>query len=153
VKYSGVGLHQARVVAANPHMMVNWAKYLLAISLIYVVAVTVPKVAVLILYLDLFSVHASTRVICYAVGFVMIGNMIGNLSSGFAICRPLDTLWNGGDIARHCFNINGWFRYSRVVNIFSDVVMLVLPIRHVIKLQLKLRLKVALLITFLSGGL
>jgi hypothetical protein len=52
----------------------------------------------------------------------------------------------------HCVNINAWFRYSRIVNIVSDVIMLILPIPHVIRLQSTMRLKVGLLITFLLGS-
>ncbi|KAJ5690741.1 hypothetical protein N7462_005133 [Penicillium macrosclerotiorum] len=152
VKYGGVGLHQARVVAIDPHMMVNWAKFLLAIVFIYSLSVIWPKFAILSLYISLFSIHRVSRIICYATGILIATNAAANVAAGFAICRPLDALWTG-DIAEHCFNINAFFRYSRIVNIISDVAMLILPIPHIVRLQSRTRLKIGLVITFLSGSL
>ncbi|KAF7117557.1 hypothetical protein CNMCM5793_006609 [Aspergillus hiratsukae] len=149
--YGGVGLHQARVMAIDPVMLQTWAKFLLAIAFIYIVAVILPKLAVLSLYISIFNRHRVSRITCYVTGFLMIGNCIGCAAAGFAVCRPLRRLWDPS-VDGHCVNINAWFRYSRIVNIVSDVVMLILPIPHVIRLQSTMRLKVGLLITFLLGS-
>ncbi|KAJ5100282.1 integral membrane protein [Penicillium angulare] len=152
VKYGGVGLHQERVVAEDPHKMVNWAKYLIAISFIYIFATIWSKLAILSLYVSLFSISKSSRWICYGTALLIILNAIANAAAGFGMCRPLHALWDG-DVATQCFNLNSWFRYARVVNIVSDVVLLVLPLPHVFRLQTTMRLKVGLLVTFLSGSL
>lgn len=82
----------------------------------------------------------------------MIGNSIGCVSALFAMCRPINALWNGG-IAEHCFNINAFFRYSRIVNITIDVVLLVLPLFHVYRLQMKTRMKLGVLAVFALGSM
>ncbi|EAW07822.1 uncharacterized protein ACLA_025390 [Aspergillus clavatus NRRL 1] len=151
VHYGGVGLHQVRVMAIDPVMLTNWAKFLLAIAFIYIFAVILPKLAVLSLYISIFSRHRLSRLTCYITGALMIGNCIGCAAAGFAVCTPLRKLWEPS-VQGHCLNINAWFRYSRIVNIASDVVMLVLPIPHVVRLQSTIRLKVGLLITFLLGS-
>ncbi|KAF4156289.1 hypothetical protein CNMCM6936_007407 [Aspergillus lentulus] len=149
--YGGVGLHQARVIAIDPVMMQTWAKFLLAIAFVYIIGVILPKLAVLSLYISIFNRHRASRITCYVTGFLMIGNCIGCAAAGFAVCTPLRKLWNPS-VDGHCVNINAWFRYSRIVNIVSDVIMLILPIPHVIRLQSTMRLKVGLLITFLLGS-
>ncbi|KAH2970783.1 hypothetical protein KXW00_000009 [Aspergillus fumigatus] len=131
MRYGGVGLHQARVIAIDPVMIQTWAKFLLAIAFIYIFSVILPKLAVLSLYISIFNRHRASRITCYVTGFLM--------------------LWDP-QVDGHCVNINAWFRYSRIVNIVSDVIMLVLPIPHVIRLQSTMRLKIGLLITFLLGS-
>lgn len=151
MRYGGVGLHQARVIAIDPVMIQTWAKFLLAIAFIYIFSVILPKLAVLSLYISIFNRHRASRITCYVTGFLMIGNCIGCAAAGFAVCTPLRKLWDP-QVDGHCVNINAWFRYSRIVNIVSDVIMLVLPIPHVIRLQSTMRLKIGLLITFLLGS-
>lgn len=151
MRYGGVGLHQARVITIDPVMIQTWAKFLLAIAFIYIFSVILPKLAVLSLYISIFNRHRASRITCYVTGFLMIGNCIGCAAAGFAVCTPLRKLWDP-QVDGHCVNINAWFRYSRIVNIVSDVIMLVLPIPHVIRLQSTMRLKIGLLITFLLGS-
>ncbi|KAL3459190.1 hypothetical protein BJX64DRAFT_291443 [Aspergillus heterothallicus] len=148
MKHGGVGLHQASVTYTA---LSNWAKFLLASSLVYIYAVGFPKLAIVVLYISSFSSHRPSKIICYVTGLALCLSIAANTAAGFAICRPLHALWDGG-IADHCFNINAWFRYGRVVNIVSDVVMLVLPIPHVVKLNLRPGVKVAVLFTFLLGS-
>ncbi|KAL4934340.1 uncharacterized protein BDV17DRAFT_286057 [Aspergillus undulatus] len=148
MKYGGVGLHQASITRT---MFANWAKFLLASSLVYIYAVGFPKLAIVALYISSFSSHRPSRIICWVTLIALITSMAANTGAGFAICRPLHALWDGG-ILEHCFNINVWYRYGRVVNIVSDVVMLALPVPHVIRLHLDMRIKVAVLVTFLLGS-
>ncbi|KAL2827120.1 hypothetical protein BJY01DRAFT_255788 [Aspergillus pseudoustus] len=148
IRHGGVGLHQASV---STTALSNWAKFLLASSLVYIYAVGFPKLAIVVLYITSFSSHRASKIICYITGITLCVSIAANTAAGFAICRPLHALWDGG-IAEHCFNINAWFRYGRVVNIVSDVVMLVLPVPHVVKLNLRPGVKLAVLATFLLGS-
>ncbi|GFF39395.1 hypothetical protein IFM46972_05872 [Aspergillus udagawae] len=138
-------------MAIDPVMMQTWAKFLLAIAFLYIFVVILPKLAVLSLYISIFNRHRASRITCYVTGVLMIGNCIGCAAVGFAVCTPLRRLWDP-TVEGHCVNINAWFRYSRIVNIVSDVIMLILPIPHVVRLQSTVRLKVGLLITFLLGS-
>lgn len=149
VKYSGLGLHQARGDAIS---LEQWAKFLYGLSFIYVICVLFPRLAILSLYFALFSIHRWSSIICYATGIIMIGNCLACISALFAICRPMNALWNGG-IAEHCFSINDLFRYGRIVNIITDVVLLVLPLIHVYRLQMKTRMKLGVLATFILGSM
>ncbi|RAL07151.1 uncharacterized protein BO97DRAFT_326969, partial [Aspergillus homomorphus CBS 101889] len=149
VKTSGLGLHQALV---NPEMMQSWAKYVLAVAFLYVFSVVFPKIAVLSLYLSIFTRQRISRIICYVIGGLIVGNCLGCAGAAFALCIPLESFWNP-QIHGRCFDMNSWFRYARVINILSDIVLLVLPLPHVYHLQSPTRLKIGVLVTFLTGSL
>ncbi|KAE8373315.1 hypothetical protein BDV26DRAFT_301162 [Aspergillus bertholletiae] len=143
IKYGGVGLHQVRVEQMDITMLTTWAKSLLVVSFVYIWSVVFPKLSILYLYLALFGISKPSRIVCYATGILVVANAIANTAAGFALCR----------IERHCFNINDWFRYARVVNIVSDVILLILPIPHIYRLQSSTRLKAGLFFTFLLGSI
>ncbi|KAL4925822.1 uncharacterized protein BDV17DRAFT_294091 [Aspergillus undulatus] len=152
VRYGGLGLHQSLV---DPEAMEARAKFLLAISFIYLTGAVLPNLAILDVYLRSFFVHKPSCMICYATAILLLANWIANTAVGFAVCRPLSALWSApaGNIAVHrCIDINDWFQYGRVVNIVTDVVMLVLPIPHVLGLPLKTRMKLGVLATFFFGS-
>ncbi|KAE8423711.1 hypothetical protein BDV36DRAFT_279210 [Aspergillus pseudocaelatus] len=60
-------------------------------------------------------------------------------------------LWDT-TVSGRCFNLNLLLRWIRLPHILSDVIMLILPISHIIKLQTTRRIKLGLLITFLLGS-
>jgi hypothetical protein len=149
IEYGGVGLHQASLPSST---LRPWAKFLLPISLVYIYAVTFPKLAIVAFYLSSFSDHRASKIVCYMTAVTLCLNMIANTAAGLAICHPLHALWDGG-IADHCFNISAWLRYGRVVNVVSGVVLLVLPVPHVFRLKSGLGIKVAVVVMFLMGNL
>ena len=151
VKYGGVGLRQARVELIDPDMLVFFAKDILPLAFTWLISVVFPKLAVLTLYLKLFAIQRETRIVCYVTAGMIVANCVGSSIAGFFICQPLNFLWNQS-IPGHCFQINQWYRWVRLVNIISDVVILALPIPHVLQLHTSIRMKVGLLITFLLGS-
>jgi hypothetical protein len=149
IEYGGVSLRQASLPSST---LRTWAKFLLPSSLLYTYAVTFPKLAIVAFYLSSFSDHPASKIICYVTAVTLCLNIIANTAAGLAICRPLHALWDGR-IADHCFNISAWLRYGRVVNVVSDLVLLVLPVPHVFRLNLALGVKVAVVVLFLMGSL
>ncbi|KAL2855633.1 hypothetical protein BJX68DRAFT_263988 [Aspergillus pseudodeflectus] len=148
IEYGGVGSHQASLPSTT---LRTWAKFLLPSSLVYIYAVTFPKLAIVAFYLSSFFDHRASKIICYVTAVTLCLNIIANTAAGLAICRPLRALWDGG-IADHCFNISAWLRYGRVVNVVSGVVLLVLPVPHVFRLKLALGVNFAVVVMFLMGS-
>ncbi|KAH8690544.1 hypothetical protein BGW36DRAFT_432342 [Talaromyces proteolyticus] len=153
VKFGGVGLHAERVKQINPEMLVTWGKYVLIIPLIYLAAVVPPKLAILDLYLNIF-ISQTARIICYVTAGAVVANWAAATIAGFVSCIPLDHLW---DPARsphgHCFDTNAWFRWSSLVNMITDVIVMVLPVPTVLQLQCSFRMKLGIMFTFAMGSL
>ncbi|PLB48804.1 hypothetical protein P170DRAFT_336703, partial [Aspergillus steynii IBT 23096] len=152
VRFGGVGLHQARIVQNEPGMLQFWAKYLLALVYLYLICVVLPKLAILSMYLSIFGACRVFQIICYVTGAMVIANFLAAAGAGFAICTPLNYLWDK-TIDGHFIDINAWFRWARLVNVLSDGVLLILPILYIVRLQMEVRVKLGLLVTFFIGGL
>jgi hypothetical protein len=152
IRWGGLGLREARVLMIDPEKMEYGAKNLLLMPMIWAVGVIPTKVAVLNLYLAVFTVHHKTRIICYVTGAIFVAGQVGVFIAGCLICIPLDYLWNS-QIHGHCGNINAWYHWGRVTNGVTDVVMLILPISPVVRLRMSWRLKAGVLVTFLLGSL
>lgn len=136
----------------DPDMLIFWAKDFVAITFIYLVAVVFPKLAVLSLYLSIFTSKRVICVICYVTAALIIANCLALIIAASQMCVPLNYFWNK-EITGHCFDINACTRWGRLVNILSDIVILVSPLPQLLKLQVSIRVKVGLLITFLLGSL
>lgn len=149
MKYGGIGLHEARVVQIDPHMMVNWGKFIIIIPLFYFSTVVPPKLAILHLYLSIFT-EKRLRNICYATGVVIVCNWVAVIIAGLLSCRPLSYFWTGQGV---CINIDAWLRWGGFANILTDVVMLILPMPVVWRLHASTRLKLGIFVTFLLGSL
>ncbi|KNG87281.1 hypothetical protein ANOM_004939 [Aspergillus nomiae NRRL 13137] len=151
VRYGGTGLHMARIMETDPSMSVYFSQDILPVGITWILSVALSKLTVLSLYLSLFAIKRVTRYICYATGAIIILNCLGGISACFGVCVPLKALWDTG-VAGHCFNLNMLLRWIRLPHILSDVIMLILPISHIIKLQTTRRIKFGLLISFLFGS-
>ncbi|PWY82062.1 integral membrane protein [Aspergillus heteromorphus CBS 117.55] len=147
----GSGLHEVRVLEMNPETLVTWGHMIIAIPLVYVFAVVFPKLAILHLFLSVFT-DKRARLTCYLTAIVMLLNMVALFITGLLSCIPLSYYWTeapGG----HCININMYFRWAGFPNLLTDIVMLILPIPTVWALQLSTKMKWGVLVTFLLGSL
>jgi hypothetical protein len=151
VYFGGVGLHEARLEMTDPKKLITWAKFLMVISLLYLAGAAPAKLAILTLYLTVFT-QKLFHIISYVIVSIIVMNWIITTSVGFAICQPFDYLWTqtpGG----YCMGINAWFRWSGLPNIITDVFILILPIPIVLKLHASTQLKSGILITLAVGSL
>lgn len=72
-KNGGVGLYVVAGERADPTMVAVWAKFFLAIPLIYLAAVFFPKLALATLYLSIFT-QKPFRYACWIIGVVVVCN-------------------------------------------------------------------------------
>lgn len=119
----------------------------------YLPAIVFPKLSIIALYLRLFS-ERFYRIASWITAGLVVANGIGALVPAFVMCIPLEYFWNrklpGGG---RCIDINAWYRWSSMMNIITDVIMLVLPIPMVLKLQSSSRTKFGLAFTFAIGSM
>ncbi|KAJ6103833.1 NRPS-like enzyme [Penicillium sp. IBT 16267x] len=130
-------------------MIVVWGHYIIIIPLIYFSAVVPAKLTVIHLYLNIFT-SKKLRMICFIVTAIILGNWFGTTVAGFLACRPLSYFWT---MKGTCVNTNAFFRWSGLANVFTDFIMLLLPIPMVWQLQASVRLKMGIAITFLLGSI
>lgn len=112
------------------------------------------KLAFLFFYLRIFPSYTLRKYIqatmaltlCYWTGY-----QLGNLF----YCRPITMIWNGwdGEHKGHCIDINKFMVSACFINIAIDIIIILLPIRELLKLRLSWRKKIGLLAMFLVGGL
>jgi hypothetical protein len=150
VKYGGVGHHLYYVFKQQ---RIQWIKsaYLVIASL-YIVSVSLPKLAIIYIYLQIFMDRLS-RLCCWATVFVLV---VGPATGVFLIafqCTPVGYLWNKTIPGGHCIDQALFFRYGSLPNIITDVVMLILPIPLIWTLRASVKVKIGLLLTFLVGSM
>jgi hypothetical protein len=155
VQYGGIGYHVPRVLMDDPNQLTICLKFLLVYPLIYLPAAALPKLSILALYFRVFGTKLNpiTRTICWVTVILTIGNCVANFFVTFAVCRPLNFLWDKSVPGGTCLDINAWWRWASLMNIVTDVIMLVLPLPHVYKLQAPKKVKIGLGITFTTGSM
>jgi hypothetical protein len=135
----------------DPHTVTTYLKIQTAEEAIYMASVTLPKLAIILLYLKIF-VDKWIRRLTWMVGVAILLNGISGLIVTFTICQPFNFKWNKA-INGHCADIMAAYRYVSVPNIITDVGVLLLPISTLYKLQISNPRKIGIFITFLTGGL
>jgi hypothetical protein len=113
-------------------------------------------VSIVLLYLRIFPKEVSPRFhyICWAVNASMIIWGIGFLISFIFQCRPLGYSWNQWD-GEHdgvCENVQAATYGNAALNIFFDIVVMILPVPKLLALQSRsTRSKVGVISIFLVG--
>lgn len=151
-RFGGAGLHEAFVEQTQPQMLIFFEKAIPPLAISWVLASTFPKLAVLQLYVKVFAIKREARITCYVTGLILIGNCVGTIIAALCVCIPLNALWDPS-ISGQCININQFYRWARLANVLSDVVVLALPIPHILSLHATKKTKLGLMITFLFGGM
>lgn len=151
-RFGGAGLHEAFVEQTQPQMLIFFEKAIPPLAISWVLASTFPKFAVLQLYVKVFAIKREARITCYVTGLILIGNCVGTIIAALCVCIPLNALWDPS-VSGQCININQFYRWARLANVLSDVVVLALPIPHILSLHATKKTKLGLMITFLLGGM
>ena len=136
-----------------PEQIPNWGRNnLYALPIIYTSAATLPKISVLFLYLRLF-VDRISRICCFVlIGVLSLFTIVNIITTGVQ-CNPQAAAWTPALTAAHCADIQAHFVYTGLVNIATDLAMLVLPIPVIRRLQVPMNVKVGIAGTFLVGSL
>ena len=83
---------------------------------------------------------------CIAIGYSLAG------ATGFLyLCAPIQTYWGGSPGS--CLNIDTWFLACSALNVFTDVLILLLPIWILRPLKIGVIQKAAVTCILMAGGL
>lgn len=128
-------------------------KTLFAMEFCYVTTIVLIKHSILLMYLRIFPRDIGVRIMAYGVAGVVVAWGIALYIVFLFQCSPIEKAWTPSITSGHCINYS-WIQIGNAVpNIVTDVFILAIPIRPVLKLHVDRNQKAALCMTFLLGAL
>jgi len=119
---------------------------------VYGSAVALSKCAILLLYTRVFTTRKrGFTVAVYIVGAVVVATGLVNTFTAIFQCVPIAYKWNKSLSGGKCIDEVAFERYMSIPNVVTGAVMLVMPLPLVWELNITLRQKIALTLTFLHG--
>ncbi|KAI0099587.1 hypothetical protein GGR51DRAFT_535096 [Nemania sp. FL0031] len=153
VKTAGVGYHVEYLLETNPKLVTNFLKYLLVISTWYAATESLAKIAICLLYKQLFPQRHIRIVVNITIAVLVVASIAGGSAVLFG-CTPFEAHWGTPEEqAQHCIDTEALYIWGSFPNIITDVVMLIIPLPVVIKLHASPGLRFGLIITFLFGSI
>ena len=151
VEFGGVGRHVA-AFESDPSVTVRYVKLELAFIYTYSFAVTVPKLAVLGLYLRIFP-QQPYRSACYVISGILVASLMAVIIALSVACIPLKALWDAHIQGAHCIGQHAFSTYASLPNIVTDICMLILPLPVIWRMSLSTRDKLGLTLTFCTASM
>ncbi|KAI8633137.1 hypothetical protein F5Y19DRAFT_471396 [Xylariaceae sp. FL1651] len=111
------------------------------------------KLSILYMYYRIFRAKAGLRYQLFVTAGLVIGWWIGTTVAQIVNCIPISKYWTSNILdPRYCFNLNTFFVVAGSIEVFLDFLILTLPIRAVLALQLSWRRKAIISGIFLLGS-
>lgn len=111
----------------------NSAQILLVCQVLYALAIALTKIAIISSYLR-FIQTKSFRIVMNLTLFVTLGLLVCGIFVSIFQCNPVSSAWEF-DARGTCINYVDYLYASSAVNVFTDIVLCVLPIPHLWKLS------------------
>jgi hypothetical protein len=151
VPHAGVGYHLDYVKTNHPVKVITWGKYLVALTVIYAIGINIPKLAILVLYRNLFPMR-TVRIVVWTLAGILVLQSISNIVALLAACQPFEANYNPTIPGAKCMDKELFFTWASIPNVVTDLAMLILPLPIVWGLHNTRRIKIALTFTFLVGS-
>lgn len=135
-----------------PHDPVPGLVWNYAIEILYNPILALVKTSILLLLLRLFGQKPGVKRFIIWVNTANLGMMIAVLFATVLQCIPINKTWDTG-LEGTCIDRRVLFTVSSSFNIFTDMLILALPLRIFIDLKIPRRTKIALMFIFLLGFL
>lgn len=153
VNIAGGGHHMLYLYETNPEAIVNWLKIQTGDEIIYMTAVTLPRIAMCILYLRIFT-DKPVRIMTWVVMAVCVLHWFGSgILAEFLLCHPYAYKWDKTIPGGWCGDTVAGFKWVSLPNIIIDTALIVLPISSLWALQISQPRKIGIFITFMTGCL
>lgn len=136
----------------KPMQITNLLKYYFFGEIFYVVALGVSKISILFFYLRVFPAKEFRIIIFVVMGFAVAYTFAFGFATALQ-CWPVSYAWTQWDGFHegHCNNIHiqGWV--AAAINIALDIVVMVLPLKHLANLNMDLKKKLMVMAMFSVG--
>jgi hypothetical protein len=93
VEIGGLGRHIAYHLLNDPNTFVNFLKLQTGVEIIYMASITLPKIAILMLYLKIF-VDRKARFLAWVMLVILVMFFFGGLLLATLLCRPYAFKWD-----------------------------------------------------------
>lgn len=131
------------------HRNLAYPQNTIATIILWASALTAVKISLILLYARVFSIR-NFRIAAYAAMPLVLGWWLSVFLEELLLCRPLAYNWDK-TIRGSCADLPAAYLAAGILNLLSDVSVLVLPIPIVLNLHLPLRSRIALMATFCVG--
>ncbi|KAF2727388.1 hypothetical protein EJ04DRAFT_582063 [Polyplosphaeria fusca] len=146
VSKGGLGTHMADI--SDDHL-IEFSKYVYLSILFYNTSLCLTKFALIFLCIRVFG-PSTWRFACYAVLTFVSVYTFWAIANSIVPCYPIERYWDKS-VAGWCFpNAVLWF-VNASLNIFTDLLVVVLPIPGIIRLQLPRKQKIGVSLVFALG--
>lgn len=116
------------------------------------ILLVVGKISILLVYLRIFPGQRFRYAIYGLNAFLVLHGILYSLLTALQ-CLPVDSIWDRYITDRKCIDTNAIVYSSGILSIFEDIAILLLPIRHVWRLNIHRRRRLILLALFSIGSL
>lgn len=135
-------------------MVTGYLKALFACNIMYTFLITSVKLSILFLYYRIFHASQRFRMVLYAVMTFVLLSGVSALPVFIFGCWPINFFWDKSVQGGVCTAFNNYFYLTEAaINIFIDVILLILPMPMVWKLQISQAQRLGLMGVFALGCL
>ncbi|KAF1848583.1 uncharacterized protein K460DRAFT_353547 [Cucurbitaria berberidis CBS 394.84] len=128
------------------------SQLIIPLQFLWVLSLSCTKISILYLYLKLFPIRWVVWS-SYATIFIIIAWTIATILAGCFICRPFAFNWDKAIPGGSCGDQVTSFTVTGIINLITDVIVLLLPMRPLYQLQMATYKKVTLITVFGLGTL
>lgn len=153
-RVGGVGQHVEYLEEHDPSKLTGWAQCILAFELIYFTSMSLPKMAIVFLYLRVLNWKGPMRTMAYVVLGLLVATSLSFVVTACLQCRPIAFWWDkklpGGGT---CIDVQAFFHSQAIPGIVLDAIIIAMPLQTVWELKLPIAKRIALLLIFAIGSL
>ncbi|KAI0390476.1 hypothetical protein F5Y17DRAFT_471648 [Xylariaceae sp. FL0594] len=144
--FGGLGHHAETVPAPNQFSI---PKVLFSFEILHIVSLNLGKLSAMFFYLTLFNNVSVQRVTKWCISAVALGT-VGLILWQFLFCHPLSKMWEWDGLEK-CGDRQPLYLAVCIWSIFTDLLVLVVPLPIIWKLNMKRTRKVRLSWLFAAG--
>lgn len=149
VVYSGIGFARLAVITetygAEPITILM--KLSIPLELSWALSLSCTKISILLLYINVFPVSWVVRIV-WATIVLIVAWTVGTILTDFLMCRPFAYRWDHTIPGGSCGNQAISFTVTGVINLVTNVIVLVIPMPLLYKLQIARYKKTMLIFIF-----
>lgn len=130
-------------------------KWTVPVNIFYMLSSDFAKLSLLVFYLNL-SPDRMFRIVVKMIGLCFVLYAVAYALTSIFSCSPVYASWDlaaAASSTASCINKEMFYLAASIANICMDVIILLVPLRIVVPLQIPKRQKVSLLLLFATGGL
>jgi hypothetical protein len=139
--------------SVSPEVTNSSLQWTIPTNIFYMLSTDFAKVSLLFFYLHLSPDRSFRRLVQGLIACFGLYGVVYALISIFG-CVPIYAAWDlVAQATGKCINKTQFFLAASIANVFMDVIILLIPLRIVVPLQIPKRQKLSLIFLFTTGGL